>query len=68
MITPQINRIRICGQQEAREAPSNATLRMASLNAVKGRNLIMGWRNAGNAVFGKKVPDKKYCGNIKRLA
>ena len=67
-MAPQTNSTRICGQQEVKEAPSKATLRTASLKAVNGKNLIMGCRKAGNAVFGKKVPDKKYCGNIKRLA
>src|SRR6186997_3161140 len=61
MMTPQTNSTRICGQQEVKEAPSKATLRTASLKAVNGKNLIMGCRKAGNAVFGKKVGiDRNY--------
>ena len=41
---------------------------MASFRAVSGRNCMMGCKNAGRAVLEKNVPDKKYWGNMNRLA
>jgi hypothetical protein len=65
---PQTESISTCGQQLDNEAPSKATLRIASFSAVRGRNWIIGCKNAGSAVLEKNVPDKKYCGNMNRLA
>jgi hypothetical protein len=55
-----MSNITICGQQLNSEAPSKATLRIASFKAVSGKKFMMGCKKAGKVVFEKKVQDKKY--------
>src|SRR6478735_11591965 len=66
--TVQIPSMPISRQQLARLAPSNAILRMALLKCVSGSTLQMGWSQDGNASMEKKVPARKNCGKVIRLA
>jgi hypothetical protein len=65
---PQANRIIISGQTFQICPPSNEMLRNASFKAVSGKNLTTFCSPSGKEVIGKKVPDRKYCGNINRFA
>src|SRR3984893_5453959 len=45
--------------------PSKESFRSPSFKAVSGRNLMMPCRLSGSRFFGKKVIERKYCGNKK---
>src|SRR5664279_6375631 len=65
---PHIARILICLPQSIREAPSNATFRMASFSCFNGSISQKPCNHLGKACVEKNVPPNKNCGSVNIFA